>query len=160
MGSRAARDRKEMPAWMDRQEDRDFPAYRAPKETQVFPDCLAKMDSQERTACLEKMVSPVHLAHLDQREITATRVWTGSQGCQVQRETLAMASQVFRDPRVIRVATDFRVSKAAPECRAKTDFRVSTEKREIPVCRDCRDKRENPVCRDSQEPRVIREGMD
>jgi len=159
MDSLAVRDQKETPDWTEHREDRDFPAYQAPKETQVFPDCLAKMDSQERTACLEKMVSPVHLAHLDLRETTAIPVWTDSQGCQVQRETLAMASQVFRDPKEIRVATDFRVSKAATGCRAKTDFRVSTEKREMAVCRDCRDKRENPDCRDSQGPRVIREEM-
>jgi len=112
--------------------------------------------SLEATALLEKMVSPVHLVCPEKKEKPATPVWTDSRAYQVQRETLATASQVCKVPRVTPDAMACREFKAPPDYREKTDYRDWKEKREIPVCPDCRDRREKLDCQGSLELKVNR----
>jgi len=112
--------------------------------------------SLEATALLEKMVSPVHLVCPEKKEKPATPVWTDSRAYQVQRETLATASQVCKVPRVTPDAMACREFKAPPDYREKTDYRDWKERREIPVCLDCRDRREKRDCLGSLELKVNR----
>merc|ERR1719283_762001 len=92
------------------------------KETQACLVCPVKMEILELTVYLEKMVSLVHLVCLEVKEKQETLDLAGWTAYQVQRETLATASQVPQVKRVIRDVMATPAVLVQADCQEKMDF--------------------------------------